>query len=112
MKAYDVLEQASLLVSGTAPDESLKKAGVGLVNTILNDLSKKPIVSLSEDVSFSHIGGCTVLISGVAMLISLLQGDDASLSGFNEIYNSGRKRLVGNVSKIKNTLFGGGSLEI
>ena len=108
MKAYDILEQASLLSGGTAPDETLKKAGVGLINTILNDLSKKPILSLSEDITFSHIGGCSVLISGVAMLICLLQGDDAGLAGFNEVYNSGRKKLIGSVSKIKNTIFGGG----
>lgn len=107
MKAYDVLEQASLLASGTAPDESLKKAGVGFINTILVDLYAKPIQSLSDDILFDRTGGCTVVMNGVAMLICLFQGDDAGLSGFNEVYNNGRKRIIGSVSKVKNTVFGG-----
>ncbi len=107
MKAYDILEQASLLVSGIAPDQTLKKAGVGFINAILNDLNQKSIQSLSDDISFDRASGCTVLINGVSMLICLFQGDDAGLSGFNEVYNSGRKRFISNVSRVKNTVFGG-----
>lgn len=107
MKAYDILDQASKLSCGTAPDELIKKAGVGLINTILSDLNTPPITSLSDEITFSHIGGCTVLTSGVAMLICILLGDDAGLAAMTEIYNSSRHKLLSHISKIRNTAFGG-----
>ncbi len=107
MKAYDILEQAARLATGAPPDPLISKAGVGLVNTVLSDLGHEAIELLSDEVCFSHLGGTTVTISGVAMLICILLGDDVGVSAMNELYQSSRSRLLKHTSKIKNTAFGG-----
>ena len=107
MKAYNIFTEASALAGETAPDELLKKAGVGILNTILEDLNKEPIASLSDQIDFTKSGEYTLLVNGAAMLICLYLGDDAGLTVMNELYSSARKRLFGNIGKVKNTVFGG-----
>lgn len=106
MKAYNIFTEACSLAGEMTPDESLKKAGVGIINTILEDLNENTVCSLSDEVEFSKTGEYTLLINGVAMLICLYLGDDAGLSVMNELYSSARKRLFGNIGSIKNTVFG------
>ena len=107
MKAFNIFSEAASLAGEGAPDELLKKAGVGLINTILEDIKRPPISSLTDDIEFSRPSEYTVLLNGVAMLICLYLGDDAGVSVMNELYSSARKRLFGNIGKIKNTVFGG-----
>ncbi len=112
MKAYNILEQAVLLAGGTAPDELLKKTGVSIINTILTDLKEKPISSLADELSFSHQGYFTVIICGVAMMLSVMWGDDAGSARLCEVYNSSRSRLLAAISRIKPTMFGGDGNEV
>ena len=107
MKAYNIFTEACALAGEPTPDELLKKAGVGIINTILDDLKKSPISSLSDEVEFSAPGEYTLLVNGTAMLICLYLGDYAGLSVMNELYSSARKRLFGNIGSIKNSVFGG-----
>ena len=107
MKAFDLLEQAVLLAGGTTPDELLRKTGVSIINTILTDLSMAPITTLGDELDFSHQGYFTVAMSGVAMLLSVMWGDDAGVSSFCEVYNSSRSRLLKKISARKATHFGG-----
>ena len=107
MKAFDLLEQAVLLAGGTTPDELLRKTGVSIINTILTDLSVAPITALGDELDFSHQGYFTVAMSGVAMLLSVMWGDDAGASSFCEVYNSSRSRLLKKISERKATHFGG-----
>lgn len=106
MKAYNIFTEACSLAGETTPDETLKKAGIGIINTILEDLNKKTIDSLSDEVELSKSGEYTLLVNGAAMLICLYLGDDAGLSVMNELYSSARKRLFGKNVSIKNTVFG------
>ena len=108
MKAINILEQASLIVSGSSADENLKKSGVGLINTILEDLSISPITALTDDIAIRETGILSALINGVGMLICLILGDDSGLSSMSEIYNSKRSQLRGNITKVRETIFGGG----
>lgn len=107
MKAFDLLEQAVLLAGGTTPDELLRKTGVSIINTVLTDLSVAPITTLGDELNFSHQGYFTVAMSGVAMLLSVMWGDDAGASSFCEVYNSSRSRLLKKISERKATHFGG-----
>lgn len=107
MKAFDILEQASLLAGGTAPDESLKAAGISLINTVLCDLGTKPVRSLADEPLLPSADCTTALINGVSMLICSLQGDDAGLACFNEMYLTHKKKLLCGVRSVRNTLFGG-----
>lgn len=107
MKAYNIFSEASALAGEQSPNETLKKAGVGIINTILDDLGKEPVGSLSDEIEFSKSGEYTLLVNGAAMLICLYLGDDAGLSVMNELYSTARKRLFGEVKSIKNTVFGG-----
>lgn len=110
MKAIDYLEQASLICRGTAPDEMLKASGVSLINTILCDLKEAPIKALSSEVCLSVQELSACLINGLCMLICILDGDDAGISSFSELYNATRKKGLKGISKIKLALFGGGSV--
>ena len=112
MKAYEILEEAALLATGSPPDPLIIKSGTGLINTVLADLDHPSIQLLNEEVLFSHPGGDTVAVSGIAMLICILLGDDAGLSAFNELYHSSRSRFMKRVSRVKNTVFGGGRDEV
>lgn len=107
MKAYNVFLEACILAGEESPNELLKKAGVGFINTILDDLKRAPIFSLSDEIALSKSGEYTALVNGVAMLICLYLGDDAGLSVLNELYSSCRKRLFSNIGKVENTVFGG-----
>ncbi len=111
MKAFDLLEQAVLLTGGTTPDGLLRKTGVSIINTILTDLSVAPITTLGDELDFSHQGYFTVAMSGVAMLLSVMWGDDAGASSFCEVYNSSRSRLLKKISERKATHFGGAGNE-
>lgn len=106
MKASRLLEQASIMATGEAPDELMKKAGVGFINTVLSDLSKTSVLALSEELLLTAVEEGAA-VSGVAMLICTYLGDDSGLSVMSEIYNSFRKRLLGRVGSVKDTLFGG-----
>ena len=112
MKAYNLLEQAVLLAGGTTPDELIKKTGVSIINTLLTDLGRESISSLSDEISSPHIGFFTTLTSGIAMMLAILWGDDEGASTLSEVYNSSRRRLLGKISRVKPTLFGGGDNEI
>ena len=107
MKAINILEQAVLLAGGTTPDETLKKAAVSIINTVLTDLGEKNIGSLADDMSFSSLGMLTVLTSGVAMLLAILWGDDEGAARLSDLYNSSRRQALGKISKVRTTLFGG-----
>lgn len=109
MKTGRILEKASIMATGEAPDELMKKAGVGFINTILSDICKTTVLSLSEDIELTPLEESAV-VSGVAMLICTYFGDDAGLSVMSDTYNGFRKRLLGRVGSVRNTLFGGGEL--
>lgn len=112
MKAYNLLEQAVLLAGGTTPDELVKKTGVSILNTVLTDIGAENINSLADEITFSHNGYFTVLVSGAAMMIAVLWGDDAGIAKLSEIYNSSRKKLLSHISKVRPTLFGGDRNEV
>lgn len=112
MKAYNLLEQAVLLAGGTLPDELLKKTGVSIINTVLTDLERENIASLSDELPSSDVGFLTTLTAGVAMTLAVLWGDDTGASGLSEVYNSARVRLLARISRVKPVLFGGGEYEI
>ncbi len=105
MKAYNILEQAAALI-GSPIDEPMKKAGVGLVNTILQDIGLPTISSLTEEIADKE-GAFTVASNGVAMLLSLYLGDDAGTEQLNEVYGGLRRRMLGGSTKVQNTLFRG-----
>lgn len=112
MKAYNILEQAVRLAGGTVPDELLRKTGVSIINTVLTDLKEENIESLTDELSFSESGYFTVLTAGAAMMIAVLWGDDSGAAKFSEVYNSSRKKLLGRVSRVRPTVFGGGENEV
>ncbi len=105
MKAYNILENACALI-GTELDEGIKKAGVGLTNTILEDLKIPTVCSLSEEIT-AEKEYFTLISNGVAMLLSVYLGDDANLSVMSELYNNSRRRLLKRVDNVKETVFRG-----
>ncbi|MBO7217769.1 MAG: hypothetical protein J6V50_03625 [Clostridia bacterium] len=107
MKAINLFSDAAILAGESSPDELLKKAGVGLINTILTDLKKPPISSLTDEIEFSRPTEYTAISNGVAMLICLYLGDDAGIAVMSELYINAKKRLLKNTGNIKNTVFGG-----
>ncbi len=111
MKAYDILEQAARMATGSPPDPLISKAGAGLINMVLYDMGLKGINFLSDEVSFSHPGEKTVATGGVAMLICTLLGDDAGTASWRAIFEGAKNRTKHNITRIKNTAFGGGAGE-
>ncbi len=107
MKVIDILTEAYALCGGGAPSELIKKAAVGFTNTILSDIGAESVCSLTDPIPTLQRGGKILLEIGIAMLISILLGDDAGASEFNDVYNNLKKKYLSCTDTVRNTLFGG-----
>lgn len=111
MKAYEILEEASLLATGAPSLPLVKKTGVGLINTVLCDSGFEAICALSDELSFKTARDSASVAKGIAALICLLLGDDTAAASWRNVYESSKNGLKRHISRVKNTAFGGGDIE-
>lgn len=111
MKAYEILEEAALLATGSPPIPLIKKTGVGLINTVLCDLGLATVNALSDELPLAEPRDGTTAAKGIAALIALLIGDDSAAVGWRTLYEGSKSRAKRHISRVKNTAFGGGDFE-
>lgn len=108
MTGYDLLKRAVSLLGYEGNDVVLirdKNPEVikGFINQILCDLKIEEISDLSQTPSFDRTVAETV-VYGLAMLLSLTEGESEKNRVFTDIYNKKRSAVLKNILSVKDVL--------
>ncbi len=108
MNGYEICKAAHLRLGYDNPQEitlhnNSSKRDLEFINQIAEDLNIKPLEELSEKTDWNS-KQTTAVISGVAMLMSFIDGETEKNRVFTAIYNAKRASLLGGIEKIKDTL--------
>ncbi len=109
MRANDLLEKAVLLLGyeahgyGDKNDKSLSSRILCAINTILSDLSLGQISSIFDEITPDDSTEAAA-VYGVAMMLSVLEGDAARNEFFSRLYNQKRASAKFSLGKISDVL--------
>ncbi len=85
-------------------DEAMLQRAIVAVNHIIMDLGGKLTVKETNEEIFLPVPALRAIPYGVAMLLSLAEGDAARNNTFANIYNAMRAAAKGSVSTVVDTL--------
>ncbi len=109
MTGYDVLKRAMALLGFSEQSyepigtDKINLSGKEIINQILADLKEKEIASLSDKLVLST-GKGEAIHYGVAMLLSLSEGDTAKNQAFAGIYNAKRAEALKTTERIADVI--------
>lgn len=108
MNGYELCEKAYIRLGFNnkntfSPHSSTSKRDLEFVNQILEDLRLNQLKELSCKVECSK-EQAEAVCSGVAMLLSMCEGETEKNRLYTAVYNAKRAAVLGNVSKIEDTL--------
>lgn len=105
MTGYDIYNNAITLLGYMNSDTIVSPKGnkyertLRIINWILSDLKCKEITSLSEIITVDG-SKADAVCTGVAMLLSLSEGDSQKNKAFTDIYNGKRATVLSEIKYV------------
>ena len=112
MTGYDIYNRAAVLLSFTGPDgnvcpnEGLLRRAKDILAQLCCDL-EVPVPALLTDEVDAEPEATAALCYGMAMLLSLTEGEPQKNAMFTELYNAKRAAVKAGVTKTDDVLPGG-----
>lgn len=108
MNGYEICKSAFLRLGFDNENEvslhkNTTKRDFEFINQIAKDLNLTPIEAMSQEIVWNN-KQTEAVISGVAMLLCFIEGENNKSQIFTSIYNARRASLLGETAKIKDTL--------
>jgi len=104
MTGNEILSSAAALIGFKTPTSEMNEIAITVINSVLEDISKPPLTSLSataEDLDQKEEQAC---LYGTALLLSIAIGDLRSKECFSPIYNEKRGRVKRSKSYVTDAL--------
>ncbi len=108
MNGYDLYKKAILRLGFNPEDKRILQEGqlaraLEIINQIALDLKQEPLSELYEELAFEK-DVLEALCCGVAMQLSLIEGEVGKNQVWTVIYNAKRASVLGNVGLVEDTL--------
>ena len=108
MNGYEIIKSAFLRLGLNNETEislhgKTSKRDLEFINQIAEDLNIAPLKELSQTIEWTQ-KEIQAIISGVVMLLSFTECETEKNQFFTSVYNAKRASLLGEISKIEDTL--------
>ncbi len=103
MSGYDIFKKALLRLSYTDYQNKLSVKALEFLNQILIDLKLKPLEHISQKTDFSP-DIAEAVCCGVAMLLTLSEGDSEKNRIYTNLYNSKRAGILSKTTYVEDVL--------